>query len=531
MPKSRTIIRGKHTRVDLSRVQECLLPWQEDAWGQQRPPFVPSLARLCAELSANLYDLDIGRWMEAGWGDGSFQMEEQIVSGFTGWQGQKYDAGKAIKSQFALRRARNKMNAARPFNDILRTVQQFVTTSTGKVLVMVYPLKPPERFVIAVSFMGTSRKFYDWITNFKITCTENGLHEGFQEISRQFEHNAGNIHFPEVALTLGLPDLTLADVIQEMRTPESRFTMLVSGHSQGGAVAQCYIHRLMHEYAVRPLHLVCYTLAAPTVVSEHWQGIPAAYPIFNIINSDDYVSRVGSCIRLGIDMVYHPDDAFRQDSYSYNPKDPAQVYAVGRLKRILQYIEDTPTAFEAIIALCEMLQEEGDATLKVLTSLNAAFKYLPPAMNTLGLSQSDINRLLSNRFIGLYRDAYEHPPEVETLNSLAHELQVCMHELGAETFTQTLIHLLFMPHIINSDPKQGESPLPSYIAIVRRHMDELQCGHWVVGNPCHVQTPTGDRLLPLPRLAPLTINPPEHKKLPASTVTETPEAVKEGEEP
>lgn len=504
MAQRRKTIRGKRTRVDLSRVQDCFLPWQEDAFGHTRPPFVPALARLCADMSADLYDLDIERWLQAGWGDGSFQAERQIITGFSGWSQSRVAPSKVLRNRITLQRARSHMHF-RPIGDTLRALQQIVSTNTGKVLILVYPAGAG-RFVVAVCFMGTSKKFYDWFTNLKISHTPDGLHEGFAEICKQFESNAGQVHFPEMAATLGLSDLTLTDILSEARSADSRFRLLVTGHSQGGAVSQCYVHRLIHHYGVRPINLVCYTLAAPTVVSAQWQGDPAAYPIYNIINSDDYIPRTGACMRLGLDLVYHPDDAFRHASYIISPNDPDRGYALGRLTRILQHVEDTPSALEAILALCTMLeQSDKEVGLAVLTSLNIVFKYLPPALNGLGLPLSDLIHLVTHQLTVSYQAVYQAPPPQTVLHRLEEELHGCLTEVGPSLFTDCLLSLLFSPHHISSDEKKGEPTVPAYIAIVRQHTDQLRQGRWQAApKPCVVDA-AGEILLPLPRLTPTSI--------------------------
>ena len=43
--RARTV-RGRLTRTDLSRVDGFFAPWQPDAWGIDRPIFLPALAQI-----------------------------------------------------------------------------------------------------------------------------------------------------------------------------------------------------------------------------------------------------------------------------------------------------------------------------------------------------------------------------------------------------------------------------------------------------------------------------------------------------
>ena len=73
MTRRRHIVRGHLTRVNLAAAQAVFAPPVKDAWGRALPPFDPDLARLCAELSAATYDLEVERFFDARFGDERMQ--------------------------------------------------------------------------------------------------------------------------------------------------------------------------------------------------------------------------------------------------------------------------------------------------------------------------------------------------------------------------------------------------------------------------------------------------------------------------
>lgn len=172
MTRRRHIVRGKLTRVDLAAVEGVFSPPQKNAWGRAMPPFDPVLLRLSAEMAAATYDLEVERFFDAGWMDCTFQAENRLFDAIDGRYGE-WRPAQAIRRGIRMKKARGAMRFS--LGDVLRGVRQLVATDTGKVVTMAHEASDG-RFVIAISFMGTSRKFYDWVTNLKMTC-KNGLHE------------------------------------------------------------------------------------------------------------------------------------------------------------------------------------------------------------------------------------------------------------------------------------------------------------------------------------------------------------------
>lgn len=471
MTRRRHIVRGRLTRVDLAAVDGVFAPPEKNAWGRKLPPFDPVLARFCAELSAATYDLEVERFFDAGWMDCTFQAENRLFDAIDGRYGE-WQPAQAIQRGIRMKKARGAMRFS--LGDVLRGVRQLVATDTGKVLTMAHPLQDG-RFVIALSFMGTSRKFYDWVTNLKMSC-KNGLHEGFSQVARQLMENADRIAYPRVAKALGREKLTLSEAVNLAAREDSPVRILVCGHSQGGASAQAYVHLLMEEQGALCENLLGYTFAAPTVASLGFEGAPEAYPLYNIVNAEDFVPRMGAYMRMGVDMVYMPDEAFRSAYYGYVQGEPA-AYARERGRRLMRGMTDTPTIMEGVTALCRAMQNMPDQSMaqRTLGALNAGLKYLTPAMSSLGLTATDIIRLFERQMMISYRAVTNQNPDEARLTTLEGQIMDLIGEIGPERFTQAFGEVTLCPHGIT----QGEGKLmPPYIAIVQRFSDSLRPCVW-----------------------------------------------------
>lgn len=482
MTRRRHIVRGKLTRVDLAAVEGVFSPPQKNAWGRAMPPFDPVLLRLSAEMAAATYDLEVERFFDAGWMDCTFQAENRLFDAIDGRYGE-WRPAQAIRRGIRMKKARGAMRFS--LGDVLRGVRQLVATDTGKVVTMAHEASDG-RFVIAISFMGTSRKFYDWVTNLKMTC-KNGLHEGFSQVARQLMENAERISYPQVAHALGREKLTLLDVVNLCATEDSPVRLLVCGHSQGGASAQAYVHLLMEEQGAMAENLLGYTFAAPTVAGLGFAGAPDAYPIYNVVNAEDFVPRMGAYMRLGVDMVFVPDEAFRSAYYGCAPDEDA-AYARERARRLMGAMVDTPTIMEGVTALCRAMQNMPDQRMaeRTLGALNAGLKYLTPAMASLGLTATDIMRLFERQLTLSYRGVTDQNLDEERVQTLEREIMDLVGEIGPEAFTKAFGEVTLSPHGIT----QGEGrPVPPYIAMVQRHVDSLRACIWREAEGRAVQEP------------------------------------------
>ncbi|MGN0448747.1 MAG: dockerin type I domain-containing protein [Ruminococcus sp.] len=168
------------------------------------------------------------------------------------------------------------------------------------------------KYVITVAFRGTDlTDFADVWSDINILKNSDGLHSGFADIAEDFYNTCSKIFF-----TVGGKDISLSDIFEEMKTENSKYCMVVTGHSLGGAVADILVGYNLYNEGVHPSNVVAYTFAAARSASYDYY-----YPytnIFNIINSDDWVPTVGNDKQIGTNIIYTPDDSFRKANYGSN---------------------------------------------------------------------------------------------------------------------------------------------------------------------------------------------------------------------
>ena len=227
------------TGVDLSQTASLLLPWTHDPWGKLRPPLSEEALCMSAELASAAYGMAIEPWVESGWRDVTIQVDGELTA---------LPPNNPLSAEWRKYWVRARLKPVSALGQMLGALRlSSSNNTTGKAVVMLHPALDG-RYVVAVGFMGTGSRFYDWFSNFRMT-TQDGMHRGFLELARQFEANEEKISFPETAEELGLEKLTLRDILQNMRSPNSRFVLWVCGHSQGAAMMQVYAHLKMNERA------------------------------------------------------------------------------------------------------------------------------------------------------------------------------------------------------------------------------------------------------------------------------------------
>lgn len=474
---------GRLTYTDMTDVSGLFLPPARDAFGYERTPFSPAMARLSAELAADGYDIDIKPWQGAGWGDCTFIVEDKIVA-----LDQGSDSRLAtMESEWKLRRARSMIRGVNPLGDLVRAIRQLMVTDLGKAIVMTRAL-PDGKAVIAISFIGTTQKYFDWFSNFKFR-PEDGMHYGFMALARGFDAQTPRVLLPRLAAALGEETLTLADVMIEAQKPDSRFSFWISGHSQGGAIAQTYTHLLM-AHGVPAANIHGYTFAAPTVANDSTVGDPAGYPIYNIINTDDVVPRVGARMRLGVDLIYRPNDAFRRLHYRV---DDEHWEAFERMHHITGKIQTTDEAVGwgvAFVRLMREMEEDGE-----MATLFAEFMPQVAVFKRVNLSSHDVSTFLEEKLVAQYRGLTGGEPD-ETLCALYEEdMRSILAEFGAKALARALMQATGAPHRMRADKHEEGFEAP-YIAIARRGLGRCERGVWVMGALPQCQNARGEMLLP-----------------------------------
>lgn len=361
---------GPITGCDLSNVIPLAQPFARGPFYRLRPPFSKEAAELSLELAHMAYTLEWKPWREAGWNDLSILIDDSLQSGLTHWE--SGDGLTNVINRLKVRRAQAALNDSRPVSQVLGAIRQKEKSDTIKAVCMMHTLGE-DRWVLAIGFMGTGKRFYDWISNFRFT-PEEGFHRGFYQLCESFEMNVDSIVFPSVARALGLEKLTLGQVLSEMRSLSSRFRLWMAGHSQGAAVMQVFAHRLMMDWGVLAQNMVGYGYGSPTVATGRFVHDPAAYPLYHLLNREDPVTRMGGLLHLGLCLEYAADEGFRKRAYGWSMEEDAV-----RLRQKLAFLEedmqDMPTVIEHMTALIQCLAEEKGAD--ALTDLMVGWWSIP----------------------------------------------------------------------------------------------------------------------------------------------------------
>ena len=242
----------------------------------------------------------------------------------------------------------------RPFEHLVRIIREVYITNSSKVIVLGQKVDE-DKYVIGISFSGT---VYDseWLNNFKVNI-KDGFHQGFIDLAQKFDSLAEKIEFPHISSDLGaLKTLTLSDILQECTSLDSRFLIWVTGHSQGGGVASAYIVNCLSKRLVLDENVIGVTIATPTVAHSSISKNARDYPIYNIINEEDIVTKLGCQIRFGVDICYQPTEEFRMRFYT-NYANPLYHDDMVYAQRFLEEIKDTPTAIVVAHAVQKLIGE------------------------------------------------------------------------------------------------------------------------------------------------------------------------------
>ena len=470
--------RGVLTGCDLSRTQDLTRPFVRDPFYRLRPPFTQQAVQLSLELAHTAYTLDLDAWKDAGWNDFSILIDDSLQSGMD------HDG---VRSHFKLFKARAALKEWNPLSQISGALRQRERSDTIKAVCMMRP-DGEGRWVVAIGFMGTGSRFYDWISNLRFT-PEEGFHRGFVQLCESFEMNAEEIVFPAAAEALGLEKLTLGEVFSEMRSLSSRFRLWMAGHSQGGAVMQVLTHRLMNIWGVLAQNMTGFGFASPTVATGRFVHDPAAYPLYHIINQDDPVPRMGALLHLGLCLEYQPDEAFRTAVYqlSSQPEDLALRQSFAFLQEGMQ---DMPSALTYMTALLEVLAEEkgAEGLNELLTSWWAI-----PAVDRVLWRAGDRALDLLDHLLFSAREAHSallgRAMDERLLSSLRHRLRPLIRHTPSRRLMEVFTAFGVTPHrltgayaaIANGAPDQ----LSPFIWIkasaglpIRRWADSLNAAAW-----------------------------------------------------
>ena|GEM_PF-5264332 len=426
-----------------------------DEWGFARPDYDSRLAIRSLALSKASYSMRIKPFIMDGWLDYTLIHEGEIKATADDWNLEPSTA-----KQF------------------LSTVRQLISSQSAKAVVMGRPTSDGKA-VINITFTGTKHT-PDWLNNIKVSVT-NKLHRGFYELVSQFDSLIGEIHLKRLASTLGLKDLTLPEIISEASRKDSRYKLWITGHSQGGALTQVYIAEFLMKKGVLPENIFAYTYASPIVATSEYCDDPGNFPIYNIVNADDFACRVGSAVRLGVDLMFFPDEDFRKANY----EGYADAHRRGMYDDILKlcyWMTDSFKFGEYMIAMTTFAAEypsgrnliEWIEGVPVLKSLYNSFK-----------DRTDIPAAIHDRMYKMLEKPYMEvggvPPSEERITLVRNFLEILYAKWG----TECLMDYMVATHQIPSN----------YSEIVLLPRDNLVRAVWFSERPARLIGSEGEELM------------------------------------
>ena len=465
----RMSVSGQFTGYDLSDTTPLCMPWKE-VNGLLQPVFSRELAALSLELASSAYDMDTDSWQKAGWRDFSYQVDNKLLTGASVNSAEGSGPVDGLMSEYYQQLAKMRLNRKNPISQIRGTLRQREGSDTCKALVMLHPLWSGQ-YLAAVGFMGTGKRVYDWISNFRVSRS-NQMHSGFLQLAKQFEENCEAIQFPETAKELGLERLTLSDILKECKKPTSRFRIWMAGHSQGGAIMQLFAYLAIQRGVLRQ-NMIGVSFASPSVLYDHPPCELTAFPLYHIINADDVFPRTGALLHVGRCRVFYPDERMRARCYG----NKGESEAFRALLAITRNVTDSGCAFLTVLAILLAIQDTAQG--ESLTALNSLIGSLLPerilsAFNERG---DDLLRALIQKVKQGYALASgrEEPP-AQTLSALKYRVSLLLKEYGSKAFSMAFLSALALPHKLRGPV--GTNALAAYQYIVAERFDELQSRTW-----------------------------------------------------
>lgn len=458
---------GRFTGCDLGRLLPLCMPWTE-CGGLARPVFSREAALLSFELASAAYDLNLEAWREAGWRDFSYQVDNKLL---TGWNVNAAPGGLGgVIGDYFHHLAKARLNRVNPISQLRGALRQREGADTCKALVMLHPL-PGGRYVVAIGFMGTGKRVYDWFSNFRLN-REEGMHAGFLQLTKEFEKNAGDICFPDAARELGLSSLTLSDVLAECRRPASRFRLWMAGHSQGGSVMQLFALREVGRGFLRQ-HMLGFGFASPSAVYDPPGCDLAALPLVHIVNADDVFPRMGAALHVGRCLVMYPDGAMREACCRAG----WHSALFRKIHGMLRDVTDSARAFLLIWALLRALEDVPPE--QAMGALNGLAGSLIPEklLGPLSVRREEILRALCRRAAQGYALASGgREPSPSAMRVLRGRIAALIVRYSGADFAKTALSCLGVPHKLRGEiPGQGTAP---YQYVVTRRFGDLMPRLW-----------------------------------------------------
>ena len=450
-------IYGKGTGVRLDHAEALLL---RDARNPERPRLTRQGIQLSAEMVSSTYSLSLEEWQKAGWQDMHVEIDRLMTGAIQG------ETGPAdVIENLQMKLAKDLLENKGPLHTITGVIRQTGEVDTCKALVMAKTVG--KRAVIAISFMGTSKRIFDWVSNLRMQV-EDGMHQGFLQLTRQFESYEKSISFPETAKDLGMSSLTLADVLEAAGKPDAPFVIWLVGHSQGSAVAQIYMDRKIQS-GVRKETIAAYGFASPSVRAGNEK--PGDYPMVHILNSDDVVPRMGAVWHLGERLIYPASSAIRRACYEW-PMDRQSVSDRRMVRKVTSQMQDTRQDIMVGMAYCRLLAEEPfDILQEGFRSLGHSLPDMPDVL-TDGLDHSvrrAIDRLM-DKADDAYESIYGENVDLDYVIELMQQIRQMTDQIGMLRFARAFGDLCMEPH--RAQLKEHDKDV-AYLYIARQGYHDL----------------------------------------------------------
>ena len=432
-----------------------------DSWRCDKPNLLG--ARFGLELAQLAYDFETEAWIRAGWTDIAIQVDRRVLTGIHAAE-EKGDWRQLMLNGFLPRLAKRLTVLSNPITQLRGLKDESLLYDTGKAITMLKPL-PQGRYAVAIGFTGTGKRPQDWVSNMRFEHPD-GLHAGFEYLSELYESNADDIQFPTAAKALGLEKLTLQDVLAECAREDSRFTLLMAGHSQGAAVLQVWTHRRLKEGLLRQ-NLLGMGFACPMVakgLTEQERECPLAL----FVSADDLFTRIGLSEHMGHVWSFTPKQSVRELCYAPCWEDPF----FHELLHVMDNIRDIEEAMVLTLGFLEALEtvprKEAGAALGFLINSMMAERWLPLAEDAVG----KILRYMRLSVRRYYHDLNGESPDEDKVKEAALFAQRMLVAHRAPEITEMFFKTLTLTHSL-SGSELGREDLAPYSYMVVRGFDEL----------------------------------------------------------
>ena len=439
--------RGRYTGIRLDDTNPLTQERVRDARGHVVPPLTRGAFRLALELSAACREPNLTEWTQAGWMDIRRVADAQL-------------AGSKLP-----RNLLNRLSGARREGGVTASDSDTARNTDPdrlKVLTM-SKLLASGQFLIALNFAGTGARLFDWMTNFKMAETD-GFHRGFHDLARQFEAMEPSLVFPGAARALHMDRLSLDDILQECRREDSRFRVILTGYSQGGAVMQIYLFFKLYETGVLAQNIRGYGFASPscTFKTAH-DNLFEAYPLYHIINSGDVVPRVGARRHYGFKLLY-------RGVYPPLGNGP-EADAARAVRQMLEQATDTASAILIGAAFLQLLLSGSSRDIQTALRTLKMGNPVISKMAAYAERRAALSRFITRHSISAYQTITGTQPHANDMEDALHAVQNAVTRVGIPAFTAALARFMTDTHTLTT---RRQNEWGSYRYIIERGFNALR---------------------------------------------------------